>query len=60
MNFLSGKKTYMAAGLMILMGIAAFMGIDVPGVEQADAGQLIMNGLSFFFVRMGLAKATTS
>jgi len=60
MDFLSGKKTYIAAIIMILMGVAAFFGINVPGVEQADAGQLIMNGLSFFFVRMGLAKATTS
>lgn len=54
MNILSGFKTYIVAVIMVLSGVAEILGVDVPGVEAADASRMIMEGLAFFFVRAGI------
>lgn len=54
MKLFSGKKTLFTAGLMIAAGLAEAAGIDVPGVDSANAGMLIMEGLGFAFIRMGI------
>lgn len=56
MDFLSGKKTYITAILMIAMGVLEMVGIDVPNLAATDAPQLVMTGLGFFFMRQGIAK----
>lgn len=54
MKLLNGKKTLFTAGLMVAAGLAEAAGVDVPGVDPASAGMLIMEGLGFAFIRMGI------
>ncbi|MEB4592334.1 hypothetical protein VSS37_15205 [Candidatus Thiothrix sp. Deng01] len=56
MNFLRGKKTYITAGLMGLIGLAKMLGVEVPGMEQTDPGQLLGQALAFGFLRSGVGK----
>ena len=53
-NLLSGRKTYLTALLMGAVGAAKLAGVEMPGFEQADAGQLIGNALAFAFLRSGV------
>jgi lysozyme family protein len=54
MNFLDGYKTYIIAAFMLLAGLAQLLGIDLPTLEGASAGHLIMEALAVLFLRKGL------
>ena len=50
-NFLVGRKTYLTALLMLIVGGAKLAGVEVPGFESASGGQLIIDALAFAFLR---------
>jgi Putative peptidoglycan binding domain len=54
MTFLSGYKTYIIAGAMLLAGLAGLLGIDIPSFTGQAPGDLVMEALAFFFLRQGL------
>ena len=54
MNFLSGYRTYIIAGAMLLTGLAGVVGIDIPSFTGQAPGNLVMEALAFFFLRQGL------
>jgi len=54
MNFLSGYKTYIVAGLMLLTGITGLLGVDIPSFTGQAPGELVMEALAFVFLRQGL------
>jgi len=54
MNFLSGYRTYIIAGAMLLTGIAGLVGVDIPSFTGQAPGSLVMEALAFFFLRQGL------
>lgn len=57
MDWLNGKKTYLTAILMILVGFAEMFGMDVvAGVDASNAMILVSNGFAFLFGRMAVAK----
>lgn len=58
LNFLPGLKTYIAGALMVLVAIAALIGVDVPAVDPNNAFQTIMEGIAIIFLRAGIAKAS--
>jgi peptidoglycan hydrolase-like protein with peptidoglycan-binding domain len=53
-TFLAGYRTYIVAALMLLTGIAGFLGLDIPSFTGEAPGNLIMEALAFFFLRQGL------
>ena len=53
-EYLRGKKTFLTASVMVVIGAAEVAGYQIPGFDAANAGQLITDGLGFFFVRMGI------
>ncbi|MDP2782891.1 MAG: putative peptidoglycan-binding domain-containing protein [Devosia sp.] len=54
MDILNGYKTYIAAAVMLLAGIAQVLGIDLPSLDGSSAGHLIMEALALIFLRKGL------
>jgi lysozyme family protein len=54
MDFLNGYKTYIVAACMLLMGLMQVLGLTVPTLEGASAGQMIMEALAVFFLRQGV------
>lgn len=54
MDILSGYKTYIVAGLMLLAGLAQMLGIEVPAMEGGSAGSLVLEALAILFLRRGL------
>jgi len=54
MSFLSGYKTYIVAGAMLLAGLAGMLGVDLPSFTGQAPGDLVMEALAFFFLRQGL------
>ncbi len=54
MNFLSGYRTYIVAGLMLATGLAGVLGLDIPSFTGQAPGNLVMEALAFFFLRQGL------
>lgn len=54
MDFLNGYKTYIVAAFMLLAGLAQMVGIDLPALDGASAGHLIMEALAVLFLRKGL------
>jgi peptidoglycan hydrolase-like protein with peptidoglycan-binding domain len=54
MTFLSGYKTYIIAGAMLITGIAGMLGVDIPTFTGQAPGNLVMEALAFFFLRQGL------
>ena len=54
MNMLSGYKTYIVAALMLLIGIAGLLGIDIPTFDSHAPASLVMEALAFIFLRKGL------
>lgn len=60
MTFLSGYRTYIVAGIMLVTGIAGVLGIDIPNLTGQAPGDLVMEALAFFFLRQGLKVGTTS
>ena len=51
----SGYRTYLVGLIMIAVGVARALGLDIPGFETIDPGLLITNGLSFIFVRKAIS-----
>jgi len=54
MDILSGYKTYITAGFMLLAGLAQVLGVDLPALDSGSAGHLIMESLAVIFLRQGL------
>jgi len=54
MDLLSGYKTYIVAIFMLLAGLAQMLGVDLPALDSASAGHLIMEALAVLFLRKGL------
>ncbi len=54
MTFLSGYRTYIIAGAMLIAGIAGVLGIDIPSFGNQAPGNLVLEALAFFFLRQGL------
>ncbi len=54
MDILSGYRTYIIGGLMLLAGIGQALGIDIPGFDGHSTSQLIMEGFAIVFLRKGL------
>jgi len=54
MSFLSGYRTYIVAGAMLIAGIAGMIGIDIPDFSGQAPGNLVMEAMAFFFLRQGL------
>lgn len=54
MNALSGYRTYIAAGFMLLAGLAQMLGVDLPALDGQSAGQLIMEAIAIIFLRKGM------
>jgi hypothetical protein len=54
MDILNGYKTYIVAALMLLMGLAQMLGLDIPAMDGNAAGNLIMEALAVLFLRKGL------
>jgi lysozyme family protein len=54
MDILSGYKTYIVAGLMLIVGIGQLFGVDLPGFDGQSAGQLITEALAVIFLRKGI------
>ena len=54
MNVLDGYKTYLVAAFMVLSGALQMLGVDLPALDGASAGQLIMEAFAIIFLRKGL------
>ena len=54
MDFLSGYRTYIVALIMVIIGVAQALGLDVPSFEGHSGGQLVVEGLAILFLRKGL------
>ncbi|MBJ6987311.1 glycoside hydrolase family 108 protein [Devosia sp. MC521] len=48
---LDGYKTYIVSTIMLLVGLAQLLGIDLPAFDQASVGNLIIVALAFVFLR---------
>ena len=57
MNVLTGYKTYIAAGLMLLVGVVQLLGVSVPAFGTTDPGTLISGALALIFLRNGINTA---
>ena len=56
MDWLKGKKTYVVAGITILVaGAAALYGEPLMGISPSDSGQMILEALMVMFLRKGIA-----
>lgn len=55
MDILSGYRTYIVGGLMILTGLAQLLGIPIPSFDGHTAGQLLMEGAAIVFLRKGIS-----
>lgn len=56
---LDGYKTYIVSAIMLLVGLAQLLGIDLPAFDQASAGNLIIEALAFVFLRKSVKGALT-
>ena len=54
MSILKGNKTYVMGALMLLVGLAAMFGIDIPAFGEVSGPQLVMEALAIIFLRRGL------
>lgn len=54
MDVLTGYKTYIVAGFMLLAGLAQLLGIELPALEGSAAGNLVLEALAIIFLRKGL------
>jgi len=55
---MKGYKTYITAALMLIVAIAGLFGINVPGFEAANAGELMSGALGLIFLRSGIKSDT--
>jgi len=53
-DILSGYKTYIVAGFMLLAGLAQMLGVDLPALDSGAAGSLVLEALAILFLRKGL------
>lgn len=53
MSLLSGYRTYIVAGAMLVTGLAGLLGVDIPSFTGQAPGNLVMEALAFFFLRQG-------
>mgnify|MGYP003149479911 FL=1 len=59
MSFLSGKKTYIVAALMVAVGIVQGLTGEVAAWQGViDNALIILNGVGFAAIRAGVAKAS--
>ena len=59
MTFLSGKKTYIIAALMVAVGIVQGLTGEVAAWQGViDNALIILNGVGFAAIRAGVAKAS--
>lgn len=57
-EFLSGKKTYIAAAVMLIVAAAELAGIDVvTSLDQTTALQALWQAIMALFLRAGIAKS---
>ena len=54
MAVFDGYKTYIVGALMLIVGVAQALGIDVPAFGDYSGPQLIMEALAVIFLRRGL------
>jgi len=54
MDILNGYRTYIVAALMLLVGVAQLLGIDVPSLDSGSSGQMILEALAVIFLRKSL------
>ncbi|WP_127145665.1 glycoside hydrolase family 108 protein [Pelagibacterium montanilacus] len=54
MNFLDGYKTYVVGALMLAVGLAQVLGVDVPALGGYSGSQLVMEALAIIFLRKGI------
>lgn len=52
MSFLNGYRTYIIAGVSLLLIVLHYLGIDIPGVNSAQVGD-IGAIIALFFARIG-------
>jgi hypothetical protein len=57
MDLFAGYRTYIVAAIMLLIGLAGLVGIDVPSFEGQAPATLVMEALAFIFLRKGLKAA---
>lgn len=55
MGFLDGKKTYIAAGIGVLVAVAGWLGV-LPESLSVNPADLFMTSVMFFFTRLGISK----
>ena len=57
MNFLAGYKTFIAAGVAIIVALAELLGIDVvPSIDQSTALNALWMAVTAVFLRGGMSK----
>ncbi len=55
---LSGMKTYIVAGMVVLIAVLEMIGIDIPGAEMQDNWfEYILSALGLSALRAGVGKA---
>ena len=54
MDLLKGYKTYLVAAFMLLTGLAQLLGVDLPALDSAEAGHLVLEALAVLFLRKGI------
>lgn len=54
MTFLDGYKTYLVGILMLVVGVAQMLGIDVPAFGDYSGAQMVMEALAVIFLRRGI------
>lgn len=52
MNFLTGYKTFIIGGILIICGAVEFFGLQIPGMS-GDPATLIMTGIGMITGRLG-------
>ncbi len=54
MDILSGYKTYIVAAIMLLVGLAQMLGVEVPAMGGSAPGSLMLEALAILFLRRSL------
>lgn len=52
MNVLPGYKTYITAGVMIVVAVAEMSGVSIPGFSGSP-GELLTGAIGLVFARLG-------
>lgn len=57
-DFLAGRKTYIVAGLMVLIGLVNYVTGDVSLAQfvSTEEFRIVLEGLGLGFLRAGVAK----